>query len=448
MSKAITFAAAIITILISGLVSCRPENKTSDVYNAPPPKVKSGETERGINEFDLEARKVLDLNDQLDFSDARPVRILIKTSCRHPGGDLIRRSEFPNPTTLRIFELLPEELLAKNLQTHPALCTLEFTLYNRAGSSRGMSLAMVSVEDAGAGLVLIRREPTATDEAPSVFSINSSSARGVRVRYQNFEAASVKLVCEDLSYLPLPFDQVFELDHFNLDFPEFRNGSDTDRILNHPVQNCRALVLQAGRTKAVSQAFTLTFPPLPVGIELIFSSFREPSHQIATENLTNNFRFPGAMPVIEWRVTNSVNVTRHLRLSAKPIGAKLTVITQDFSHQYQRSESLVSLVRPIVRPGDGGPARAEGELQLLTLPPRESLTVTLELRIPGILDCVGTERVGFTLTEIAPFVLEETDGKFVVLARHLIYPQPVFATPLAMDFIARLPLVRSRCSYP
>src|ERR1035437_6713231 len=104
-----SFAAGF--VLSTGLVSCSPEKKTKDVYQAPPPVIQSSETRLDLKRWDKQRKKQFELQDSLDFTAGAPVRIQIRAQCRSGADNWYAFTALSGVAQVHIWQVLPEEVL-------------------------------------------------------------------------------------------------------------------------------------------------------------------------------------------------------------------------------------------------------------------------------------------------------------------------------------------------
>src|SRR4051812_16863796 len=119
-------------VLITGLVSCSPvEKHTKDVYVARPPRVQRADGSLDLRTWDSLQSKALDLQDELDVSEAAPASSRVRTSCRRDGRYFTAVNSFAGRQRLPVWLLLPPAVLTQKIKA--VECGFELNLYNSSG---------------------------------------------------------------------------------------------------------------------------------------------------------------------------------------------------------------------------------------------------------------------------------------------------------------------------
>src|SRR6185312_16415499 len=129
MFKVFITVAGLLFVLTSGLASCSSEKKTVDVYQASPPQLR---TISGVLELDRQGPREVDLQDELDVGNANPAHFKVHSVCRVDASRIQADFEFQATQTVKILELVPEEMLFVDLNQKILDCTFEVNMYNDA----------------------------------------------------------------------------------------------------------------------------------------------------------------------------------------------------------------------------------------------------------------------------------------------------------------------------
>lgn len=243
-------------VLSAGLVSCaKDEAKTRDTFRAPPPVIYSRGAQ-DLRSWDLRNDKALDLQDSFDVSASRPEKLVVTARCRRDKVSSIETFEFTPHEPIKIFEILPGDLLTRDFAVEKCDCAFELILSNGNGSKHIYNISSTPIIDlTGAGVTI---EKTGTDE--KVSQINSRALEGYRARYRNSGSSTSQIFCQDIILPDIPFEQVIDLNHFDFSKPEIKRGLPHDSLAENPLQACRAIVQSAGQRKQISARFLVRFP--------------------------------------------------------------------------------------------------------------------------------------------------------------------------------------------
>ncbi len=260
MNKTCLIVRLAAVVLSAGLVSCaKDDTKTRDVFRAPPPVINS-KGKHELRDWDKRSDKVLDLQDSLDLSPAKPVKVEITTRCRRDQISFVGNFSFVSREAVKIFQILPDDVLTRDLTKEKVECALELVLINAAGSRHIYHINSTPIADVtGAGVIL---EKTGTDE--KVSRIHSRQLEGLRLRYRNSSPSSAQVICQDITFGDLPFEHVMELNNFDFSRPEKIPGSPADALIENTLQPCRILIRSAGQVQQVGPRFLLRMPHHPM----------------------------------------------------------------------------------------------------------------------------------------------------------------------------------------
>jgi hypothetical protein len=229
-------------------VSCAKDEKTRDVFRAPPPVIHSKSTEE-LKAWDRRSDKSLDLQDSFDVSAGNPAKLEVVSRCRRGQQSYYETFSLAPRAPVKIFQVMPSGLLTAAIENVD--CNFELTLFNEVGSKHIYQIASVPVTDESAPGVTL--EKSGSDE--KITRMNARKLDGLRARYRNSGPAAAQLVCEETSLPDQPFEQVMELAHFDFSKP-----------VGKPLQACRVLVRQSGRIQQISSRFMMQFPQPPMAV--------------------------------------------------------------------------------------------------------------------------------------------------------------------------------------
>lgn len=434
---------------MSGLVSCSKEKKVTDVYAAAPPRVKNGDSAQGLNAWDLRGRKSLDLADSLDFSEAAPNNVVINSTCRLDGERQFESFAFGGQREVRILQILPEEVLAQDFKAHAIDCSFELKLFNAAGSGHYFNISSVPVTDDSRGGVRVTREP---ETSPRQERLKTSVAQldGVRIRFKNTAAASMAVICQDLTSVTLPFEQVLDLVHLNLSSPQLRAQREPETLIRNQLQNCRAVVMQAGQRVDVSPTFQLIFPRPLLPITLVAAPYPQPSPglEAVAEPVTRGV--PTALGV--WRISNPDPVNRYVRFPKKGVSVKINLFMG-----VGTQKQIVNMIYmkpwasafPVLDPSFS--RHEDGDSWTVTLEPGKTLNFELRFQAPNLNCDYYYPSHGLMFNEIGPLELIEVSASNDILTTQSIsVNQSVYLTGLDERQILKVPKETNfgRCSWP
>ncbi|NJL24073.1 MAG: hypothetical protein HC902_02080, partial [Calothrix sp. SM1_5_4] len=240
-------------VLICGPLSCMPERKTiQDIYKVPTPHLVRAGGRVDLKTWSLQKDKHLDLHDFFDASAARPAFLDIQSNCRADGRDSSSSVRIVGGSPVPVFRILPEEYLATDLNALRPQCSFEFHIFNDAGSRHIFSFTAFKISDTSEA----RARLTNNGRTPSTSRWRHLPERpeGIKLRYANQAAASARILCQDFSLDPLPFDAVLAMDHF-----DFSGRASVER----PIQLCRAVIAAQGELVALSPLFEVVLPRRP-----------------------------------------------------------------------------------------------------------------------------------------------------------------------------------------
>ncbi len=304
----VSITAAI--VLTAGLVSCSREEKSTDSYKAPPPVIVTHKGSQDFLQWDRESDKTLDLQSSFDLSAGNPARLEIVAHCKRDKQNLVGRFTVNAHRPLKIFQVIPQDLLFDDLSAVAVECGWELTLFNEVGSRHIMTINNVLLADQQpAGVTL---ENPASDE--KIKTLHASKMNGVKLRYSNQEPAATEVICRDVTFDPLQFEKVLDLNQFDLRKPHARPGKSENIAAEKPLQSCRVVVSEAGAIRQISALIQIQIPrrpleikvkqilPLKIPIEFIYTLMRD-THLYAEALIKNpdtsmrTLRIPKSYPV-------------------------------------------------------------------------------------------------------------------------------------------------------
>lgn len=261
MNKTNLIVRLALPVLSAGLVSCAKDDTkiTRDTFKAPSPVI-NNKGSQDLKTWDRRSDKSLDLQDSFDVSAGGPAKLEVTARCRRDQQSYNEKFSFVPRAPIKIFQVLPPDLLTHDISTEKIDCAFELVLSNEVGSKHIYQISNAPVTDeTGAGVAL---EKNGTDE--KVERIHTQKLEGLRIRFRNAGPAAAQVFCQDMTLPDMPFEQVLELIHFNFAKPEIKPRLYADILIEHPRQPCRILIRQAGQIVQISSRFTAQLPQPPM----------------------------------------------------------------------------------------------------------------------------------------------------------------------------------------
>lgn len=255
-------AGAGLFVLAAGLASCSQEQTSKDSYKTPPPVIMTGNGRQDLLQWERSSDKALDLQDAFDVSAGNPARTEVLARCMRDKANFTEKFSVNGRKPVKIFQVVPQDLLVENLSAADVNCDWEVSLYNEIGSRHVIRLANSPLSDRGQSEISIQ----SSQGGESMKLVQILKADGVRIRYRNFEPASAEILCHDMNFDPLPFERALELSQFDLQNPVYRPGRGELDVARAPLQTCRVAITESGQIKELSQLLTLHIPLKPLEI--------------------------------------------------------------------------------------------------------------------------------------------------------------------------------------
>ncbi len=308
MSKPFLTILSMVFVLSAGLVSCAPEKKSKqDVYTASPPVMRTGLGNLSQKDWDALKIKSLDLEDVIDVTAAAPQRAGITTRCAMNGVEYSQVFDLAQPRAISTFSVLPEEILSEDFSQNKISCQFEINLFNEAGSNHIFNLSQVSIKEVKPHPARVVRDPAVDPH----LILTLDRLQDVRIRFNNPIPTAARLICQDVVFKELSFDQVLDLNRFDFHGAVIRQGHSPAALIENPVQQCRALIESGKSRVVVSDWFQLVFPHQPLTVER--TTFSSGSTTDQTSALA------GGRPIIvgAWKITNPYAKSRYVRFSSE-----------------------------------------------------------------------------------------------------------------------------------
>jgi hypothetical protein len=269
-------SAAGLFIFAFGLASCSPDRAIKDSYKAPPPVIVTGKGQQGFLQWERSSDKTLDLQDAFDVSAGNPARTEVLAHCMRDKTSFTEKFSVDGRQSIKIFQVVPQDVLFENLENSGVTCDWEVSLYNEIGSRHVIRLPGSPLSDLGEGGVLVE----SSGGGESLKLVQILRTQGVKVRYRNSATASAEILCRDVNFEPLPFERVLDLSQFNWRHPLYRQGRGEADVTRNPLQSCRVAISEGGRLKQISRRLTLHIPRAPLEIHVAATFNPRPFTQI------------------------------------------------------------------------------------------------------------------------------------------------------------------------
>lgn len=377
-------------IFISGLVSCAPENnRAQETYRSATPKIIFADHQTPASDlraFEKLPTRSLDLQDEIDASEGYPARAQVRSVCRLSSADLQQKTDL-STGKFSVFQIIPEKLLAADLNQTPVECSFEIILFNAQNSRHIFQLANIFLTDKLEHPVHLTRNLMGQREKP--FRIQNENLQEIRIRFENPEGEKVKIACDEVDFEERTFLRVQEFADFNLHAFHTRIGTEPAVSRVHPLQKCRVLIKKQNRTIALSPQFELLLPRQPLAIQSQGSPrANEPSETAATtEPLLKFLRKNQPLILSQYTFHNSEPLGRWVRIPRKPAKTRLHFLFGNKKGQIYRMSYFMELLTYAVH--DREPVFEDDQSRIYFIEGRSDLSVTAEIISPGQMRCAG-----------------------------------------------------------
>lgn len=396
MHKFILFVLASGLGSVSGLVGCKSENAEpaagsvvykKDVFEP----VFTIEQGKGPVAVKLVTR--MDLQDQLALGGATSVKT--HAQC----GRLAVSRTFKDAEAPTIAQVLPEEIVVRDLRTTPEPCSLHFELRNARGSEWILSHHAVTVHDDRPALLRIGRDD---GTEPALNVAGAASMDGVRVRGP--VTGEAVFACEDATFTGPRFEQVIDYQHFDFARPNMRPDRHPRVLAERRYELCRAFVIRDGRISAFSRPHRVQFPRTPVAI---VDRPLDPAQGL------REYLAEKPLVIREFELRNTEPFARRLVVEGDAL-----LVRGEIMRNLRHSRDLsVSTVRYAFLEIPGQPDRGLARREI-TLPPGGSKRLRFVFQRFNTLKCntlfsgghSTLDGIRFTLLDPVPLTELETDG--------------------------------------
>lgn len=303
-----------LSVLTAGLVSCAKDEKARDVFRAPPPVI-NNKGSQDLKTWDRRSDKSLDLQDSFDVSAGQPLKLQVTSRCRLDQRSYIEEFSLNPHAPIKIFQVLPTDLLTADLKNLKYDCGFELVLINGVGSRHIYQIPTVPILDEQRTGIKIER--AGHDE--QVERISTRMLESLRARFD--DQGEAEILCTDVKLTKLPFTRVIDLGSFDFSKPKLKADRPEFILQDRPLQACRILLRKNEALKQVSDRILIQFPQNPLLVQ-----------QAPVENPSDSQKmifFKGApLPVAQVLISNPDKMgKRKIILEGQPSSMTLETYT-------------------------------------------------------------------------------------------------------------------------
>jgi len=388
-------------VLVSGLVSCGPkEKKTQDVYRAQAPVIRQGGLSIGFKEWEQVAKKDLDLNDSIDARSARAAATEFTSSCRAGEQNYGRHIQVSGSPELKLFQLLPSEVLPIDLASMKVHCTVKVALTNDVGSKHIIPEIQAMLTDLRGASAALEMDGAVISQALPQFRVSKLGSR--RARAADF-SGQAQVICEDAASAPLVSQAVVALADF--DYQKMHNHSQRQPAVleSKPVQRCRVQFLKDKIAAAMTTPFLLRFesPALQYSVSALHHQGQPISPVSAAQSHTELMRL---------RVQNPSQGGRTLVLAKGKVGAQASAILDPTGWHFSHPIAYVTAA-PIAN-GHAQVREAQDHF-VVQLAGGASFEIAVTIRAPAFTCTPAVVRHGYQ-PDTPKWIRINTSGEFFV----------------------------------
>ena len=242
-----------LSVLTAGLVSCAKDEKTRDVFHAPPPVI-NNKGSHDLKTWDRRRDKSLDLQDSFDVSAGQPAKLQVTARCLQGQRSYVEEFSIDPRAPIKIFQVLPSDLLTADLMKMKYDCGFELVLMNQVGSKHIYQISPVPISDEQGGAIKI--ELAGGDAKVERFS--ARKLEGLRARLD--DQGETEIFCADITMMKLPFTRVIDLGSFDFSKPNLKLGRPENTLQDSPLQACRILLRKNSGLQQLSDRVLVQFP--------------------------------------------------------------------------------------------------------------------------------------------------------------------------------------------
>lgn len=299
-------------VLMLGLASCSPEKATKDVYKVAPPMIHQAKGSRNLLTWNQLEQKKLDLHDQIDFSKAKPASIKMVSNCLKENNELTREERIFSKGLISVFEMVPKEILSKNLKKGLLLCSFEIIAKNATGSQHIINVPMIPIDDS-------REAAVRLDNLPERISLENVAQIKMRVHHKG--GAQAELFCEDVKLYPIPINQVADMSNFDFNRPILHSNKNPNILAERPLQRCRILIQPQDGKQQISHLLQIQFSRSELDITAMELPFRKWSPQAV--NAWKVFAHGKPLKFSSHKIVNPTGAPRWIRINKNNLALQI-----------------------------------------------------------------------------------------------------------------------------
>ena len=244
-------------VLVSGLIGCGKETKTTkDVFSPPQPKIVRGDYKTEYSQWNAQSSRDMDFQDELDVSETGAQSADIVTSCLNGSTFSTQTISVPSPTKIKIYRLMPEAVLIESIDANKVVCSFKIKLTNATGSLYVFSVDSASMIDYLNADVRLGIGSESYARSPGSRVIAHGDLNSATFWTESHELSTAELICKNATFSQVPFLNSGKLVQFNFDSVRPRDNASLFLLSNSP-QPCRIVVKKDGQVKGMSALFNV-----------------------------------------------------------------------------------------------------------------------------------------------------------------------------------------------
>lgn len=378
-------------VLLSGVAGCTKE-KNLDEYNPPDPVViRNGETQDFKAWNNKNSERGLDLHDTFDFTAAGAASLEAVARCKTETGTILGNVKYTSPGKMRVFQIVPQEILNFNVGIDQVTCNFDVILTNGFGSKHIYIINDTPIGDSGFAEIEI--------------------ADGL-VRYAPLENGYAQIICRDVFFAPIVFRQVTEMKYFNTGDYTIRPSVKPETVVERALQSCRVATVEHGQATHLSSRFDLVVNHIAIDVSVAYFA----PTGFAPESAGKFTFFGHGMKIADYLLNNMTEAVRRVKVNKAPQPMTIEMFGPP-KKEFGKPAKLGPVQRAMVTrniltfeatPNENATVEDGGSYWLLTLQPNASIAISMTAQSPTM-QCGGVSLEGAFLYPSQPVVLEEVD---------------------------------------
>lgn len=300
------------------LLGCGKKEKERDVFNVTAPKIVRSDETLDFKAWDSGNEKTLDLQDALDVSAGSPSRTEVISRCVMGRENVLETFTLPGGGVIKIFKIIPREMIARRL-SGDSTCAFEISVYNGAGSRHVFMFSSSVITDSRTNQVEMQIGLDKFRETTDNVTLNYQNFAGVWIRYQNSRPAEAQLLCKDVNFERLRFDQDADLARFDLTATKPLGERESGVLASRPLQTCRAAIFENGLMVGVGPLFQLSMFQSDFHIALTDTHYRNLGDPSNYNQLVDAANQGQARQYSSFTLTNPSEGARRIRIPKGPL---------------------------------------------------------------------------------------------------------------------------------